>query len=1018
MSNQPRGRGAGGASGRGGRGRGDFSGGSRGDFSGGSRGRGDFQAGRGRGDSRGGFTGRGGRGRGGMQLPFRDQQQGFGPGMNPGIYLEDAPVPQPDAVVTDAENARVVQTRGKIIDGYPGRPGYGTQGRKVILRANYFHLHIASDTKQPQIALHRYAVSHSPDDLSMAKKRRLLEMIVQSGPFKGCASDYSSTIVSARKIDLGPSGVYEGRIELVDAGQPPYPPPQASDTASMNDARRRRTKRFKVELTGVFNPQDLVESLRAIAPGAHFTAGADVVQLLNIIISRAPSMAPNVYTFGKNKFYPDGHTLTESQHLGEGLRAVRGYYSSVRTATHRILVNLNVSSAAFYKAIPLKNIMNEFVGNDAVPRNPNHLERLEMFLRMLKVQTNYLKIKDNRGQLVTTRKNKTIIGFARHPRFGNAKQVSFRIQDDKGARDVSVYDYFKQHHGLVLKYWEEPVLNTGTLKDPSYLPCELATVLPGQAVKRLLSGPQTAEMIRFAARAPNLNAMSIAGTPADPGNGLTVMGLQIATQTDTVQQFGIRVNTSMVTVPGRILDCPKLQYLGYELQPKFGSWNAAERKFSEPGSFKKWSCMIINYNMHGGNALLPAKANIQGLSVLGRDELLQSFDDHLKAYGLRMGERLPPVEMNIPSPSLNTRTSIDKYLEANFKSAASFGIEIVLVILREADKWLYSRIKYWGDVKYGVQTVNAVGSKLQKPKNQGMYFGNLSLKFNIKGGGVSHRIADSAMSPLDSRTMLVGIDVTHPSPGSADGSPSIAGVVASTDSKLCQWPGSLRTQTGRQEMVEGLAEMMIERLDLWVKHNKQLPSKIIVYRDGVSEGQYRLILETELPGIQEAFKVKYGDKPKWPKVTILVVGKRHHTRFYPTSSRDADTRSYNPLPGTVVDRGVTSHFLWDFYLQAHQGLQGTARPAHYVVIMDEIGFQQDQLEKFTHNMCYLFNRATKAVSICPPAYYADLICDRGRAYLYSTLNENQSAGAAAYSATTSEWTRGVHPRLQDKTFYV
>lgn len=136
------------------------------------------------------------------------------------------------------------------------------------------------------------------------------------------------------------------------------------------------------------------------------------------------------------------------------------------------------------------------------------------------------------------------------------------------------------------------------------------------------------------------------------------------------------------------------------------------------------------------------------------------------------------------------------------------------------------------------------------------------------------------------------------------------------------------------------------------------------------------------------------------------------------ANQRVDIKSWNPQPGTVVDRGVTQHFLWDFYLQAHAGLQGTARPAHYVVILDELGFDQNQLEAFTHNMCYLFNRATKAVSICPPAYYADLICERGRAYLYTTLHENNHVGAAAYSAAAAEWTGGVHRRLSKKTFYV
>lgn len=52
------------------------------------------------------------------------------------------------------------------------------------------------------------------------------------------------------------------------------------------------------------------------------------------------------------------------------------------------------------------------------------------------------------------------------------------------------------------------------------------------------------------------------------------------------------------------------------------------------------------------------------------------------------------------------------------------------------------------------------------------------------------------------------------------------------------------------------------------------------------------------------------------QVTVLKVhqGKRHHTRFYPTEEANAD-RNGNPRPGTVVDRGVTAIYNFDFFLQ-------------------------------------------------------------------------------------------------------
>jgi hypothetical protein len=197
-------------------------------------------------------------------------------------------------------------------------------------------------------------------------------------------------------------------------------------------------------------------------------------------------------------------------------------------------------------------------------------------------------------------------------------------------------------------------------------------------------------------------------------------------------------------------------------------------------------------------------------------------------------------------------------------------------------------------------------------------------------------------------------------------------------------------------MVDDLASMLKSRLELWQARNKSLPDNILIYRDGVSDGQMNLVLTKELPELRRACNDEkfqnYYKKAGPPKISIIIVGKRHHTRFYPTKMEDA-SKTHNCNPGTVVDRGVTQARTWEFYLQAHHCLQGTARPAHYVVILDEILRNQkvkadqrhqhaaDALEDLTHNMCHLFGRATKAVSICPPAYYADILCERARCYL-------------------------------------
>ncbi|KAM3416787.1 hypothetical protein BST61_g8379 [Cercospora zeina] len=994
---------------------------------GGGPGRGDFQGGRGRGDFQGG-QGRGGGGPPGRgqptQMAFRGRgggRGGGGPREYPGIYMDSTPVAPPDANITAAENELALQTKGKFIDGLPGRPGYGTKGKAIVLRTNYFKITTAWEAKQPEVTLYRYVVGLREPTVSKPKLRRLFNEIFKHPAFSKVkwATDYASMLVTTDKLDLDNMQKGQEWVKMVLPSENGATP-QASQGGEAPDfvksARDRNTFSFNIKYLDSFSPREMVQYLKSTSSGALYAGRAELLQLLNVIVAKAPNEMGNVRSVGGNKFYPyGGHPGVEFQDLGGGLEALRGYFSSVRPAISRLLVNINVTSGAFFKAQRLLDIF-DARGN---------LEQQEAFVRMLKVEAHY--VKDGQQQAFM-KKTKTIVGFAkavnnvRVKRFGNANEVKFsyvdRSRPNAAAREVTVAQYFKQQHGITLTNANLPVLNVGTRADPQYLPIELCWITPGQAYRRLLSGDQTSEMLRFAARAPNLNAISIAGVAGSPGNGLRLLRLATPNedpQGGSVQPFGFRVGTDMISVPGRILPSPTVKYSTSNVSTSNGSWNLRGCKFDRPGKFNRWQVLIINRQGNRGQAMMGPP-----------EQTITALEQALKSYSIQLGQRGPSVEITLSPLTMANRAGNDRMLKSVFEKAEANRVDMLFVVLPENDRWLYARIKHLGDVEHGIGTICSVGSKLEKPNGQGMYFGNLALKFNLKGGGVSHSVLNTVSPPIDNNTMLVGIDVTHPSPGSAEGAPSIACVVASVDSKMFQWPGSIRAQTSRKEMVAGkdektgqdhLEEMFNERLTLWVKKNQKLPTQIVVYRDGVSEGQYAQVLDIELPAFERVFQNRYGDKKKWPKLAIIIVGKRHHTRFYPTRKEDADERSMNPKPGTVVDRGIVGKIVREFYLQAHQGLQGTARPAHYVVIKDDISFSADALEQFTHHLCYLFNRATKAVSICPPAYYADLLCERGRCYLFSALAEN-NASDASVSDGGNEWTGGVHPRLQETTWYV
>ena len=57
----------------------------------------------------------------------------------------------------------------------------------------------------------------------------------------------------------------------------------------------------------------------------------------------------------------------------------------------------------------------------------------------------------------------------------------------------------------------------------------------------------------------------------------------------------------------------------------------------------------------------------------------------------------------------------------------------------------------------------------------------------------------------------------------------------------------------------------------------------------------------------------------------------------------------------------------------------------------------DTLEELMYNICYFFAQATKAVNICPPAYYTDLVYEHARCYLSNVFDLASSSGSSVTS---------------------
>lgn len=334
----------------------------------------------------------------------------------------------PSTQVRAVEDGIIAAQKGLSLDklslnpgaiSLPPRPGYGTKGTPITLRTNYFHFQ--STAKLP---LFRYNVKITPDEERRRKRRRIFQLLWDTPTFlpirDRVASDMSSTIISAERLNLAGDGRGEMTVAYYDDDQPG---PHA----------KSKVYTLAIVMTGTLQVEDLLDYLCNTSASAFMEAQEEMVQALNIVMAKHVNASPNIVPLGTNKYFV---LENNPQSLTGGLVALRGYYSSIRTSNARIVLNLNVCTSAFYGPVKLSTLITNFLRN---PRPwPDYLlARLRSFLKGLKVETNYSKFKGMPAKRV-----KIIIGLSSSKRLGRgAREVTFKTADNS---TISVEAWFKR----------------------------------------------------------------------------------------------------------------------------------------------------------------------------------------------------------------------------------------------------------------------------------------------------------------------------------------------------------------------------------------------------------------------------------------------------------------------------------------------------------------------------------------------------------------------------------------------
>ncbi|CCD24629.1 uncharacterized protein NDAI_0D03150 [Naumovozyma dairenensis CBS 421] len=670
----------------------------------------------------------------------------------------------------------------------------------------------------------------------------------------------------------------------------------------------------------------------------------------------------------------------------------------------------NVAKRPAFNGKVTSNDLNLFISKNT---------ELQNLTKGLKVYCNHIQYDvDSYGQKKPSAKMKPkqIKGFS----IESARVYKFKVKpsdlDNNIAktnyeRDISITTetYFLKKYKMVLKY---PDMKMAYLDKGGYVPLECLTIVPGQKLKGKVYDENT--VIEFAAL-----------RPTDKFKMISALALPLITKAlkpeEETKQPPCDSYYQFLRIPSRIIDAPAIKFQNSQICYTDKPFNASVVDKTIPNQETKG-----NWNLQGHRFISTPKDLItlrvffitesSPPSKTGQEIFLtvKKFIVDVAEHGMKFRAEKPVLIQNFHAPRQEpdansmtrghgmrgkggrfnrSRPSAYKISDGENKlceelSNAKENSYFLFILACGDDSLTYNRLKYLADLKYGVINSCLVWDKFKKKSAQ--YNVNACMKMNLKLQGINHCLEEKDLNLLKDSNglpfMVLGADVTHYPEKDQN---SIASLVASFDNHFAQFPGNYLLQSSPgEEMISGIGNLIGDRLKLYKKYNNgKLPSKILFYRDGVSESQFSQVVQIEVRALKESLR-RIGSNlrgsPYNPAITTVAVVKRNQVRFMPLFKNGINEQGEtcavqsmdNVMPGTVVDRGITSTAHFDFFLQSQQSLKGTGVPGHYWCIYDENEFTSDLLQYITHCFCYLFGRSSTSIKVASPIYYADLLCER------------------------------------------
>ncbi|CAI6362543.1 unnamed protein product [Macrosiphum euphorbiae] len=492
---------------------------------------------------------------------------------------------------------------------------------------------------------------------------------------------------------------------------------------------------------------------------------------------------------------------------------------------------------------------------------------------------------------------------------------------------ISYIDYYREKHKINLSNHQQPMLVSKKKKSFQIEgeECELVYLVP-----ELCTLTGLTQRMRDNRNLMNDLAVYTRVGPTErisKYNNFINRVLTTPKSAETLSQWNLTLSNKLVTFNGRVLTQETLQ----GSQIKYPAGNTAD-----------WTSSLRNTAMF-------TCAEIKQWVVLGPQSnggQVRLFIKSLLTVASKMKFNLPPpeiVDLDISNmrPYLTTLDRVINQMNPSF----------ILCVINRNDH--YHVIKRLLCVDRAVPSQVVLMKQIEK--NNMSVCTKIAIQINCKLGGAPWRVVIP-----EKKMMIVGFDVCH---DKQNKNKSYGALVATMNDSHTAYFSCVQPHESGQEISSYFAMSIAKALIKFRSINKELPNSIIIYRDGVGDGQLSSVHRTEVDMVKKTCKDLYGEKKIG--IAFIIVKKRISTRFFCRTPQNYQ----NPPPGTVIDNTVTDPTMYDFYLVSQNVTQGTVTPTHYNVIVDTLNettttcFTPGILQKITFKLTHMYYNWTGTVRV-------------------------------------------------------